>query len=231
MKKLICLCFIFLLAFILSADDSYVLRIRAFKPGDQDVVLKLNNALTLDDISNGDIVNLNDSASEIVGSIPSSAPSSMISKVIFSYRVEGADPPETGNSVGYKLTMTLSPFKLFTGSDSTEQDVIIPAYYQLGNLNVTFPGTTEDANSPDLDEWHIEYTDETSYIQNGLADTTNVSFETAWNVSQQEGTRNPMPKWVARGAVGVIIDYRKYSDMATPYGKYRATATLRLEVK
>ena len=38
------------------------------------------------------------------------------------------------------------------------------------------------------------------------------------------------PNWVARGAVGVIIDYSSYQSADTPYGRYQSNVTVTLEV-
>lgn len=236
MKRLISILILLFSTFLLysAVDDEFILHIRAFKPGDSNVELKLNNALSLDDISAYDVVNLNEAASEIVGNMPTSDPSTMICPVVFSYRVEGADKPGAGNTIGYTLSIELTAFKL--KSDNSDTSVYIPAYYQLGNLNATFPGNASDEENKNTsvrdDGWEIAYDSGIPAVQGNMATgNQSVVFNTSWTIkNERQNIESDMPRWITRGAVGVIVDYNTFNAAETPYGQYQATATITLGV-
>ena len=209
-----------------SAED--ILHISAFKPYKDGVYLHVNNALSHDDvITEGEIIELNEVLSRLMGIVSeNSTPSSMSSTVVFSYRIEGADEPENG-SAKYTLTIELGPLKNISGKDD-----VIPVLYQLGYLTTTFPGNAGDGNTPGedgVDGWTIKY-DSTESLVNDIADNSGSANFVVRMTLSGTGTHELeyMPNWIARGAVGMIIDYPSYE--AASYGVYQADAKLKLEV-
>lgn len=211
-----------------SAED--ILHISAFKPYKNGVYLHVNNALSHDDvIIEGEIIELNDILDRLMGIVSKdSNPTSMSSTVVFSYRIEGADEPMNENEqLKYKLTIELGQLKNVSGKNYD-----IPVLYQLGYFNTTFPGNAGDDNMPGaegVDGWTITY-DSAESLVNKVANASGpAKFEVGLTLA---GTGNHglgyMPNWIARGAVGMIIDYSSYED--APYGVYKATAELKLEV-
>ena len=208
-----------------SAED--ILHISAFKPYREGVYLHVNNALSHDDvITEGEIIELNDVLDQLMGIVSeNSNPTSMSSTVVFSYRIEGADMPENG-STNYNLTIELSPLENISGEG------VIPVIYQLGYFNTTFPGSAGADNTPGdegVDGWTIKYDSAESLINDIANGSESAKFEIGLTLS---GTGNHtlgyMPNWIARGAVGMIIDYPSYE--AASYGVYQADAKLKLEV-
>ena len=210
-----------------SAED--ILHISAFKPYKNGVYLHVNNALSHDDIIEGEIIELNDILDRLMGIVSEdSNPTSMSSTVVFSYRIEGADKPVNENEqLKYKLTIELGPLKNSSGKEYT-----IPVLYQLGYFNTTFPGNAGADNTPGaegVDGWTITY-DPAVSLDNAVANASgSAEFDVGLTLA---GTGNHelgyMPNWIARGAVGMIIDYSSYEG--APYGVYKATATLTLGV-
>lgn len=212
-----------------SAED--ILHISAFKPYEEGVYLHVNNALSHDDvITEGEIIELNDILDRLMGIVSEdSNPTSMSSTVVFSYRIEGADKPVNENEqLKYKLIIELEPLK----KNVSGKDYAIPVLYQLGYFNTTFPGNAGDDNTPGaegVDGWTITY-DSAESLVNDVANASGpAKFEVGLTLA---GTGNHtlgyMPNWIARGAVGMIIDYPSY--VKSPYGIYQATANLKLEV-
>lgn len=211
-----------------SAED--ILHISAFKPYKNGVYLHVNNALSHDDvIIEDEIIELNDILDRLMGIVSEdSNPTSMSSTVVFSYRIEGADEPMNENEqLKYKLTIELGQLKNVSGKNYD-----IPVLYQLGYFNTTFPGNAGDDNTPGaegVDGWTITY-DSAESLVNKVANASGpAKFEVGLIL---KGTGNHvheyMPNWIARGAVGMIIDYPSYEK--SPYGIYKATANLKLEV-
>ena len=209
-----------------SAED--ILHISAFKPYKNGVYLHVNNALSHDDVIKEDeIIELNDILDRLMGIVSEdSNPSSMGSTVVFSYRIEGADMPENGK-LQYKLTIELDPLKNVSG-----KEYVIPVLYQLGYFNTTFPGNASTDNIPGVDGvdgWTITY-DSAESLVNDIANASSPAKFEVWLTLAETGnhTLGYMPNWIARGAVGMIIDYPSY--VKSPYGIYQATANLKLEV-
>ena len=225
MKKIVIFTLLLLIFIPLFAEEyDYTLRIRAFKPGDSGVVMKINNALTLEDLAftSPSPINLNEHIERFVGNIPSTDPSSMVSNVVFSYRIEGADAPESG-SVSYTLNISMTPFSREGGTE------VIPALFQLGNLDVTFPGSAGEINSPTKDDWNISYADISVKNEKADSDSGNAVFSETWTVKNTlTSNANQMPNWIARGAVGLILDYSVFQSDKIPFGKYKSTVTLEL---
>lgn len=219
MKKIVlCILLLSTLISLFAEDYDYTLQIKAFKPGNQDVEMKINNALTLEDIKgeNSSIV-LNEYAGKFINNIPSN-PTSMVSEVVFSYRIEGADSVETGTS--YTLNISMTPFKRVGGPE------VIPALFQLGYIDATFPGEANELNVTTRDNWNIEID---SSVLNSNVSTGKGTLSKSWTLNRTEGTNNSSPNWIVRGAVGLILDYQTYQDAKkTPIGKYTSTVTLEL---
>lgn len=253
MKKIFIICFFLIIGMTtLSAANSAELHISAFKPGDSGVKLVVNDALTRNNItSDGQVIDLDQNGSAFIGQIPNYTPSSMISEVAFSYRIEGAEPSDGRTEAKYKLNITLEPFKQVIeaqSSDEGEETVevapaIIPAFFQLGNFNVTFPGTAhdkpEDKNKPSSKGWRIFYlegTEETTIpaVKSSIAnESQNASFNIILGISkntEDSTAASTSPNWVARGAVGVIIDYSRIQSDEVPYGRYQSNVIVTLEV-
>lgn len=251
MKKFIVYLFLIFGLTILYAADLADLHITAFKPVDSGVKLVVNDALTRNNItSDGQIIDLDQNGSAFIGQIPSYTPSSIVGEVAFSYRIEGAEPSDGSSEAKYKLNLTLEPFKQVIEEQDSEEDkepveinpAVIPAYFQLGNFNVTFPGAAQDnvtdKNKPESKGWRIFYSEDekevTTLAAQGMRadESQNASFDVEIGVKKGDAPDAAAfaPNWVARGAVGVIIDYSSYQSADTPYGRYQSNVTVTLEV-
>ena len=222
MRKLLSIFFLFFSLLPLTAAGSDTLMITAFKPDpyqETGVYLKVSNALTREDMVAVEGTENTIDVSDYIGSLLGRQPASgtMSSTVIFSYRVEGNVEPE-GDTVSYKLKIDFSPLK--NGND------ILTAYYQIGNFDVVFPGNAGEINtSIRPDGWKIAYND--TSVRNLTVATGEVSVDDLeWTISK-EPTSGTIPVWIARGAVGMVIDSTDYNSK--PFGKYTADVTITLE--
>ena len=221
MRKLLSILFLLFALHTLTAAGSDTLMITAFKPDpyqETGVYLKVSNALTREDMVAAEgtesIIDVSDYIGSLLGRQPASG--TMSSTVIFSYRVEGNEEPE-GNTVSYKLRIDISP--LANGNEN------LTAYYQIGNFDVVFPGNAGEINTSTKDGWKIAY-DNTS-VRNLTVSTEAVSVgDIKWTISK-EPTSGTIPVWIARGAVGMVIDSTDYNSK--PFGKYKADVTITLE--
>lgn len=205
-----------------ASEDT--LNITAFKPFKSGIKLHVNNALTMEDISNGTVINLNEIAGDLMGNADN-IPSTMTSNVIFSYRVEGADQPQD-DAIGltYTLTITAEPLKNITNEEAGS----IPVLYQLGHFDATFPGTASILNNHESGGWTINYASEAVYSQKAT-ESSPFSKEVSWTVKETNDQGITMPNWITRGAIGMVIDYASYNEAA--HGVYRADISLTLEVQ
>ena len=200
------------------------LRISAFKPFRSGVYLHVNDALTMNDVEgDGYTINLNEIGDEIMGTVDPEADgttsSAMNSRVVFSYRVEGADQPTGADHLGYGISIDITPM--------TNGEYVIPVLYQLGNFNATFPGNAGDENMPSRDGWAVAYT--STDIRNEVSkEGSKAQFNAEWSITKTETQNKDMPLWVTRGAIGMVVDYSAYEN--APYGVYKAKVTMELKV-
>lgn len=202
------------------------LRISAFKPFRSGVYLHVNDALTMNDVEgDGYTINLNEIGDEIMGTVDPEADgttsSAMNSRVVFSYRVEGADQPTGADHLGYGISIDITPM--------TNGEYVIPVLYQLGNFNATFPGNAGDENMPSRDGWAVAYT--STDIRNEIATKGSpAQFNADWSITETENQDKDMPLWVTRGAIGMVVDYSAYENENAPYGVYKAEVQMELKV-
>ena len=130
--------------------------------------------------------------------------------VVFSYRVEGSG----GGS--YTVNFKFSEFQNNNGNT-------IATDYQIGQLNSVFASEAGYTQSNEQGDWRIKQ-EIVSGRETGKDLAAIISFEdisTSWGrPDDNEGD------WIARGAIGMVVDNESYSN--APNGVYKATVTVTL---
>ena len=233
MKKLVSLILIFLVTFTMYAAEGYdEFTIRAFKTGFEETNLVINDRTTQIDVpleESGNI-ELNPILDRLLGSTSASA-DRLSAFVIFSYRIE------SNKADNFDLTVTLSELKrqMNQGETLGEKDTI-KVLYQIGNFNEVFAGFASDGqgqSSTSPDGSTIKGPGNSSSHmpanQSLLADGQDASFTMQVETTSGTGANTTDRTWIARGAVGMIIDNTEYNN-ANP-GQYMANATLTLQTR
>ena len=206
----------------LSAADTADFEITAFKVGYDGMRVVVNNRLNQEDVYTAEVGNsqesvpsvnsgsivLNDALSYLLGDTNTDA-SKLSAHVVFSYRVEGT-------RIGkFTLSMTL-PCLTHTDGEHT-MDVL----YQMGNYDVMF--------EPSVNYYTITHS--ATENSNKATKDSPVTFSMPITVTSNNGQTGTTSgtTWIARGAVGMVIDNAQYRNNAvTPYGTYTAPVKITL---
>lgn len=133
---------------------------------------------------------------------------------VFSYRIWGNEDPGTANN--YKISISISPFYLYTDDVKDEKNVI-RAYYNIGNTSYVFPDLNNNVSE---DGAEIK---QSSSLNPKPSENPNNVMSASWTVKQGSSSH----RWIAYGAVAVNISTPDYEK--APNGTYKAECTVTLE--
>lgn len=190
-----------------SAQANLVLKAYKVRVGEEpSTLLFVTDAVTTDDkqyatnlgyLGNGRNLDITSMVDELVGNIDSSA-----SIPVFSYRVE------SNQALNCTLEITFNgPFKEESGIESVG--------FRADLMNTS--------GQYDAAQWSVTRGNVTSEV---TIENTEGVLKNNWNMTKVEGFTVYNP-WIARGAVGIVIDSVGYSAL-TKYGRFSTTVTVTL---
>lgn len=195
-----------------SAQANLVLKAYKVRVGEESsTLLFVTDAVTTDDkqyetnlgyLGNGRDLDITSMVDELVGNINSSA-----SIPVFSYRVE------SNQALNCMLEIKFDgPFK--TGD---EESGIESVGFRADLMNTS--------GQYDAAQWSVTR-DDTNIISKVTIENTQGVLKNNWNMTKVEGFTVYNP-WIARGAVGIVIDSVGYSNL-TKFGRFSTTVTVTL---
>ena len=224
MKKINIFILMLLIHLCVFAANTAELNIKAFKTGFDYTNLDINDRTTQNDVPlNGQgEIELNPVLDRLLGS--TTASDNLTSYVIFSYRLES-------NQVGnFTLNITLSDLErqnITAPADNDSIDVL----YQIGNFNEVFETLGSDDSSPSSSVGNSEIKgpgntegNKPGDVSQLATDSQKASFDMTYNATSDSDST--VRTWIARGAVGMIIDNYQYNK--ANYGNYKAIVTVTL---
>ena len=233
MKKIILISILVLLLAIYSFADAIktspgTFEIKAYKLNrDAGVTITIVDALTgsLNEIENKEGLDIN---GYFTPGNAMSASKENVDDIAFAYRV-------SGNSAGnYTVKVTVSPFiekiKNEIGEESNGDDVIATSYFLI-NETVRFLDSNK-ATTSDYQEnvkgLKIADTDSEGTIKDSIYLNSISSEGYLYDGFEISGWSNEKDDfWIARGAVGFVVDSDTYEKV--PEGIYKATITVTLQ--
>lgn len=188
------------------------LHIRAYKVGENNPpVVHINNRITQQDVSTGDVVSITQRIDDILGDT-SSVPNDFEGYIVASYRVEGST---TGN---YTLSFEMTDFQ---GPNGNSVDCI----YQLGNFNAVFVTGSSQIQTSTAEGFSIALTDSQKQVGAKATGTTGdviAKLESSWGITPDSSNGETPVPWSVRGAIGLLVDSKQFSDASLAYGSYES---------